>query len=420
MDSDRLFTIGGEPQELPQGKKTFLDSLEWSTTEPGVLITRKVHLPERDYELMSKRYLEGSMIRMTFLYHEYATKKEVEGSAWFERVGDSPNPPPESSSQKDDVELSKKEPGDEERKENPDGNKSVTKRVNFSGVWNAVRRVNVEAYAGAMGAGYVQRKLAANAPMTHTFTTDNGTANYLGIRIQEKAGPINSDVTYIANNSKSTRTIVKKTYTETVTWHDDALVLRRVHEAGDFEVVLTRKMEDGDDGIPEIVLTSLHRDLLTGKETVATIWWKKVEPSPNDPVVVSPELIDGSGVDSSTNISADQKQPQDTDGDSSGDEEEDNRSDDIALPVSGNSFPRALSTTPRVDMTGVWKRVEAQNYDAFVGAQGAGYVQRKLAASMALQHTIILNPPLFSEFTLQVECIMLFVGYYFLNLFVDI
>jgi hypothetical protein len=415
MDSDKLFTVNGPSQELLQGKKMYEDSFHWSTTEPGVLITKKIHLPERDYEMISNRYLEGTTIRMTYLYREYATKKEVESSAIFERQGPSPNPPPDSTVEhKGDASAAavggfRLDPETIEAK----GKAAAGGRVNFSGVWSAVRRVNIEAYAGAQGAGYVQRKLAANAPMVHTFTTDEGAANYLGIRIEEKAGPIVQDNSYIINGSKSILVKMKKTYTETAVWEGDTLILRRVHDAGDFEVVLTRKLEDGSDGTPELVLTTLHRDLLTGKETEATIWWHKTGPSPNPPVVVPADVVaaDASGgaapTPAPTSASdAAKGGAAGSDGDTDDSDEEEDEEDDIKMPLSASAnkshFPRALSTAPRADMTGVWKRVETQNYDAFVGAQGAGYVQRKLAASMALQHTIILDPPLFSEFTLKV------------------
>lgn len=402
-ETDKLFVVGGEAQEFPQGKKMFLDNCYWSSTEPGVLEMKKVHVPEKDYEIIGKRYLEGNTIRMTFLYREYATGKEVEATCYFDRIGDSPNVPPVSSNPKKS-DVAKDDVNEKAGALDKIISAAVSKRVNLSGVWTAVRRVNVEAYVGAQGAGYVQRKLAANAPMTHTFTTDNGVFNFLGLRIQEKAGPIDSDVSYIVNGSKSTRTLMKKNFTESVTWDEGALVLRRVHEAGDYELVLTRRLEDGSDGCPELVLTSLHRDLLTGKETEATIVWHKTGPSPNPPVVVPQELLDSdaAGVDAAPSTAP----KANTAGDSSDDDDDDDDDDaaqDFTVPAGKNRFPRALSTAPRADMTGVWKRVETQNYDAFVGAQGAGYVQRKLAASMALQHTIILDPPLFSEFILQVR-----------------
>ena len=41
------------------------------------------------------------------------------------------------------------------------------------------------------------------------------------------------------------------------------------------------------------------------------------------------------------------------------------------------------------------------NFESFIGAQGAGFVQRKLAASMNLVHTISMDSPLLSRFMLK-------------------
>ena len=48
----------------------------------------------------------------------------------------------------------------------------------------------------------------------------------------------------------------------------------------------------------------------------------------------------------------------------------------------------------RSDFSGVWKRVRTENYEDFIGAQGAGFMQRKLAASIALTHTITMSADL--------------------------
>ena len=42
----------------------------------------------------------------------------------------------------------------------------------------------------------------------------------------------------------------------------------------------------------------------------------------------------------------------------------------------------------------MWKRVRLVNYENFIGVQGAGFVQRRLAASMAMTHTISMDPDL--------------------------
>ncbi len=297
----------------------------------------------------------------------------------------------------------------------------------------------MEAYVGVQGASFLQKKLAANAPMTHTITTDDGACDLLGFRLQEKAGPINSDCLYTVNGPSIDTVIVGKKFKERATWDGDTLVVTRVHEAGDFELVLTRRLDDGSDGTVELVLTSMHRDLLTGKETQATSWWAKTGPSPNAPVVVAlakPEIsINASSSERSKDevvspaakslyVDDSAQPPDDVSSDGEDEDDPDAADEAIASPskiirkTSGKSggsqvlasnaksntasFPRALSTTPRADMTGIWKRFDTVNYDNFVGAQGAGYVQRKLAASMALQHTIIMDPPIYSEFRLMV------------------
>jgi hypothetical protein len=43
------------------------------------------------------------------------------------------------------------------------------------------------------------------------------------------------------------------------------------------------------------------------------------------------------------------------------------------------------------NMTGVWKRVKLDNYENFLAAQGASYVQRKLAMSISMTHTITMD-----------------------------
>ena len=47
----------------------------------------------------------------------------------------------------------------------------------------------------------------------------------------------------------------------------------------------------------------------------------------------------------------------------------------------------------KTDYSGVWKRVKSVNFEAYVAAQGAGYVQRKLAASIEFAVTITMDAP---------------------------
>jgi len=54
----------------------------------------------------------------------------------------------------------------------------------------------------------------------------------------------------------------------------------------------------------------------------------------------------------------------------------------------------------RCDLSGVWKRVRTINYEAFLGAQGANFIKRKLGSSIPLTHTITMDAAL-TRFRLQ-------------------
>ena len=70
----------------------------------------------------------------------------------------------------------------------------------------------------------------------------------------------------------------------------------------------------------------------------------------------------------------------------------------VSSKTNGSSSAAALT-----DFTGLWKRVKTTNFEEIVGAQGASYVQRKLAASLTVMHTITMNPPTLDMFRLQVK-----------------
>ena len=87
---------------------------------------------------------------------------------------------------------------------------------------------------------------------------------------------------------------------------------------------------------------------------------------------------------------------------------------ELVTQLNGGSLPGGLATTgsgnaasagngangsaflpaARQDYSGVWKRFKTENYEEFIGAQGAGFMQRKLAASIALTHTITMSADL--------------------------
>jgi len=48
----------------------------------------------------------------------------------------------------------------------------------------------------------------------------------------------------------------------------------------------------------------------------------------------------------------------------------------------------------RLDFSGVWKRVKLENYENFLAAQGASYIQRNLAVTLPLVHTFTMSKDL--------------------------
>ena len=130
-------------------------------------------------------------------------------------------------------------------------------------------------------------------------------------------------------------------------------------ESGDYELILTRQM----DSPRSIILSHLHRDLKSSVETAATSWFSLQKPSPHPPLP-TPQPSEALATAAETNC------------------------------VGGDGSDRASRSSGinRPNFTGVWKRTNTVNYESFIGAQGAGFVQRKLAASMSLVHTIDMQP----------------------------
>ena len=117
--------------------------------------------------------------------------------------------------------------------------KITSARVDFSGVWKRDKCENIDAYVGAQGAGFMQRKLAASMvfkrmlifslivltilftvlnyyilyvyckSMVHTITMDPSLSV---IRIQEKAGPIDTDYTLQVDSSPVQNTLMKRVF----------------------------------------------------------------------------------------------------------------------------------------------------------------------------------------------------------------
>jgi hypothetical protein len=69
-----------------------------------------------------------------------------------------------------------------------------------------------------------------------------------------------------------------------------------------------------------------------------------------------------------------------------------------AAPVAGASAGNARIGTGkkagRLELSGAWKRTKVENYENFLGAQGATFMQRKLASSLPLVHTFTMSKDL--------------------------
>jgi hypothetical protein len=117
-------------------------------------------------------------------------------------------------------------------------------------------------------------------------------------------------------------------------------------------------------------------DLKTLKETTGHSWFAYQGPTPNErPASVNPaDEVDDEAAPEGVATGA---TPAEANGAAAG-----------AVPAGG-----AVSAK-RQGLSGVWNRTKSVNFEAVIGATGAGFMQRKIAASMALAHTITLDATL--------------------------
>lgn len=104
------------------------------------------------------------------------------------------------------------------------------------------------------------------------------------------------------------------------------------------------------------------------KETTAHSWFAYQGPTPNErPASVNPE---DEGDDAPTTEAA---------------------GVEVGATPAGGAADAVAGAVKRKDLSGVWNRTKSVNFEAVIGATGAGFMQRKIAASMALAHTITLD-----------------------------
>jgi hypothetical protein len=263
IDSDNLYEINAKVEKNTLlGKKEFVDKVFWD--DNGVLTIVKTHIPEKDYELTVKRYLEdnGKVIRLVAVFRDLkASSAPVETICYFEKTGACPNEPPASHA--------RHSVGSAKVLASP---KAIKKQyTDFTGIWQRVKAVNFEEFIGVQGAGFLQRKIAASMPLTHTIVMDKGLQAF---RLKETGGPLDLDNAYTIGNDFVATSILKKDFKDKVFWMGSAaIVLHRLAKDSSFELIMTRRLYDDGN---QIILTSIHRDLRTMKEVEATSWFNKV------------------------------------------------------------------------------------------------------------------------------------------------
>ena len=208
---------------------------------------------------------------------------------------------------------------------------TITTHKDFSGVWYRTKSVNLEAVLGASGAGFLLRKIAASLPITHTITMNPPILNT--IRLQEKAGPVDFDNILTIDSTELKESMGNgKKMLQRIYWEGDSLILQRIFPNENFEMIISRTLDDrhGSDTIndnnsshgdndnsgsssvsesKQLVSKIVHRHLKTGNEIEATSWFKYMSPSPNNPPI--PDVI--------TTIIEDNEDNNDNDDDSNND-----------------------------------------------------------------------------------------------------
>ena len=112
-----------------------------------------------------------------------------------------------------------------------------------------------------------------------------------------------------------------------------------------------------------------------GKETTAHSWFAYTGPSSNEvPPSVNPaDELDDVPAAAATGAGA--------------------AAGGAVVPAAGAGAVAAAggANSKRKDLSGIWNRTKSVNFEAVIGATGAGFMQRKIAASMALTHTITMD-----------------------------
>jgi hypothetical protein len=235
----------------------------------------------------------------------------------------------------------------------------------LSGVWKRVSTDNYDAFLAAQGVNYLKRRVALGLKMVHTITLD-GPPPCRHFRLQENGGPVSTDTTYVMDAEPVKTTYVSAHFMDKCWWKGKKLMINKRDVDNRYELVVGRWLSEEGRVMEQ---SALYRNLKDGTEVMASVRFELQGPSPHAPPRGDSS---GTGVDDGRAASSP-------------------KAASAASTTTGTASLASASATAAVDLSGVWKRLKCDNMEAFTGVQGAGYLKRKLAASMALTHTITMD-----------------------------
>lgn len=224
----------------------------------------------------------------------------------------------------------------------------------------------------------MQRKLAASMALTHTITMD--APKLEAFALHEKGGPIDTNQTLTIGASFQPILINGKKFKQRAYWQKDALVFIRRADDDSFDLIMSRTIDSTGD---QMVLKSIHKDLLTGKETEATSWFTKTGKSTN-PVPKADLSLVVKGAEADNGGDAAEAEVEDVDNDEDDDDQALAKMRSVSTAAARTNLTSLTGAITQVskntDFGGVWIQNNATHFDA-----------AQVDVNMSLTHTITMQ-----------------------------
>eukprot|EP01038_Epipyxis_sp_PR26KG_P007180 gene7180-9790_t len=353
-----IYNIGGESIETAMGNFSFVDQATWNGDR---LRIKKQRQPNNNGEIVVDRSIEndGKSLKVVAVFTDSKNNKPpVESTVYFDYVGPSSSTPPPSYIPAGGKEI---------KADGMGGDNCAAGKFDLSGKWKRVKLVNYDNLLAACGVSYVQRKVAQSVQVVHTITMDQ---DLTAMRLQEKGGPLETNFIYNIDGPELVTQLPSGSFLDKVTWtNNNELLIRKLKlPEQSFEILTHRSLENNG---KTIKIRAVYRDLKgNNPEVEAFSYFEYMEPSSSEPppsYLVSPSQLNSkSGDDTSpSNISK-----------------------------SSLKSSSSVHIKKKKNFSGTWQRTRTLNFEAFLGAitnGKVGYLQRKVAANMALTHTITVD-----------------------------